>query len=225
MSLKSISFMRESNLSFVEWFELIFLSTFGKKPLSVNEITRISRQTNYDTVNFAVRKIRKVFAKINHENLTDFVTEIRLSKGKRGKSKSKLDKSNLPKKINVHITTSKGRRLDKIHFSFSKKDAVKIANVQIHYRQSKVKPIEFTQGKYQVKTIKESWYKKLRENLMKGVKGVYHNISMVYLYGHLAEYAFKYNFRKEECDKFKIFLNNSVRDFGQNCWDSEIVNH
>lgn len=208
MTLKSLTFMRDSNLSYVEWLELIFLCLYGKKSMSVNEITRVSRQNRYDTVAYAIKKIRQLLVFKNENLSTDFLAKIDLLNVEKEKKSSSIDYPNIPATIYVHITKSKRKGEDKIHFSLNNKDKLNFQNIvksRSNLRSKIIPNLNMFKGVELVK-ITPLWEKKLRENFIKTIKGSYHNISLLYIKGMLAEYAFKYNNRKESKENLFLFL-------------------
>ncbi|SFT84125.1 hypothetical protein SAMN05216474_2619 [Lishizhenia tianjinensis] len=210
--------MKDSNLSYVDWVELMFLSTYGKKPLSVNEITRVSRQSRYDTVAYALKKIRQLLMVTNQKLPTDYVSELFLVEPDSENQSNSIDRPNLPKSLFIHISKSKKKGNDKIHFSLNlmdKKALITKLETGIN-KLPKIFPIVNTESTDKIVKLSVMWEKKLKENFIKNVKGTYHNISLIYLKGMLAEYAFKYNYRKENRDKLMVFLDLIAKSLGQN---------
>ena len=71
VSLKSISFMRDSNKSFSEWMEILHLVLDTKKACSIKEILRLSQQTRYETVFHMIRKIQQEIGEINFREVQE----------------------------------------------------------------------------------------------------------------------------------------------------------
>lgn len=225
MSLKSLTFMRDSNLSFSDWLEIIFLQLQEKKSTSIKEITRLSKQSRYGTVAYAVKKIRAELININTSQTPSKVACINFNLSEDFHGVNSLDTPKIPPTIILHINPSSNRKRDKIHLSLDLKETLiykrisefKRDSSSREYRKLLISKRFPVSDKKKMLFIKNSWYKKIKENLIKCIKGVYHQTTLFHLEGILGEYSFKYNNRHHLNSKYLIFLVHSSKLVRQNC--------
>ena len=74
---------------------------------------------------------------------------------------------------------------------------------RIGYRHLRIRhhDKEYARGQIHTNSIEGFW-----SLVKRGISGVYHSVSPLYLQLYLNEYAFRYNHRKSEVPMFKIFL-------------------
>lgn len=223
-SLKSISFMRDSNLKYSEWLELIFLFLQGKKSKSVLEITRLSRLKRYDTVAYAIKKIRKELFFINKEIPYTHKTIMNFSHDSDELDINSIDTPGIPIEIELSFTRFTSTKNDLISLSLCGDYLNKLRINQKEKFQQKTYRFkklcyhqEINQSQLSKENIGKEWYKKLKENLIKTIKGTYHNLQLFHLQGILSEYSFRYNYRKKENLKLSQFLSKSSFPKWQDC--------
>lgn len=213
-SLKSLTFMKDSNLKFLTWLEVVFLLTETKKTLSISEITRLISIDRYKTVFYMVQKIRKAMGEINlsgfyqkrssidirYSNLK-LVPHLSLFYGKQDGEKMDFIRLEIPQIIHnkyrsqvLHLKGSISFRLKKILLE--------------RFKMYEAYPKNLFQ-KIEMKRVKSSWERKIRSNFLRELKGIYHHVSLLYFQNVLDEYCFKYNYRNSVKDKFKIFVEAS----------------
>lgn len=216
ITIKSISFMRDSNLPLKDWLEIIYLLTEGKKTDSTLNLLRKSRQTRYDTIAFAIKKLRLEMGKINSEIQNHPTTHIHFDNGE---TQSLIDNPGIPENMNIYIKKLPFKYDDKIRLTLTPKDKDamhKILEEKLKNQQFKLKklfentytklPDGLTPNKVNSNTqISKSWEEKIKANFIKEVRGIYHNVSLLYMQGVMDEYCFKYNYRYSLTPKFQVF--------------------
>lgn len=199
-SLKSISFLRDSNKSFSEWLEIIYLLLNDKKSLSINSIYRRSRQKRYETVYHMVRKIQIELGKLNKAAAHEFYVKFSISE----------------EHFRMNFSTSKSRKNDKIRLTLFEQAESEILESKRIIEKTKNYPYPkllkySTQvtGDFmnqEIQSIGLNWRRKIKSNLFKLLNGMHHNISSFHIQACLDEYCFKYNHRKSTMDNFLIFI-------------------
>jgi len=220
-SLKSISFMRDSNKNFVSWLEILHLILHSKKSIFIKEIMRRSRQTRYETTYYMVQKIRMELGKINTQDVNEFMHHFifRNPKSKRF--------YNLPKYMNLHYAISKNRKADKINLVvpefilngiIAKKEEYSIQN---NYSYQKLldncNECLLKSQSYNATLLKidKRWQAHIRGNIIKLLKGIYNYTTGFHLQNVLNEYSFKYNYRNSGKSKLLIFLEKYIDTLGK----------
>ena len=212
ISIKSITFMRDSNLKFIDWLEIIFLITQGKKTDSTLNLLRKSRQTRYDTLAFAIKKLRLEMGKINVSKTSKFNQNINFGEHE---IQSKIDYTGIPSSMNLFLKKLETKNYDKIRLTLSQHDRTQLKEIyktKIHSPNNRQKKLHYlidgpeASSNQALKKIKTSWLLKIKENFTKEVRGIYHNISLPYIQGVMDEYCFKYNCRHSLTDRFKVFM-------------------
>lgn len=224
VSLKSISFMRDSNKSFTEWMEILHLMIDTKKACSIKEILRLSQQTRYETVFHMIRKIQQELALINRREIQECHALIDFSELQGNYPK-------LPAKLEVFINLSRQRTRDQIRLVLPR-------DIENHELQIKHKLLcdckyqfpkllkhqnsSFTEiGKCGHVYLNERWMKKVKENLTKVLGGIHHELSLFHLQGKLDEYCFKYNHRDALKSKLIVFFESLRFEIRKNSVHSE----
>lgn len=209
ISLKSISFMRDSKISFKYWVEVMYLLLETKKSFSICEIQRLTSMKRYGTVYYMVQKIRVAIAEINRslkmkkksliffdlhtsDAPTNPPTYLQILYGKNDASNFDFIHLDLPGYLKFKCEKLNDQKLDEKNYRFKKVLSFKNLN-------DKRKTIESF-------PLQKKWAKCIGENLLKEIKGIYHSISLLHLQKVLDEYSFKYNYRHERKSKFIIFV-------------------
>lgn len=221
--------MRDSNLSFVEWMELIFLVLHGKKSRSISEILRLSRQTRHDTVSYAVKKIRQELIDTKLKADAEFYDLIEFDHDSDEIGLNSIDTPGIPTTIKIFIKPSKLKRQDQIYLEISGKYHLDILSTKIsrhlspQYRHKKLCTIKIKneESNSLPSTINHLWKKKVKENFIKSVKGIHHNLSLLFMQGVLNEYCFKYNLRNSSLDPLSAFMQLFETNVRQNCGESK----
>lgn len=200
ISLKSICFLRDSNKSFCEWLEIIFLLLNDKKSLSINSIYRRSRQKRYETVYHMVRKIQIELGKLNKTEANNFYVKFLISE----------------EAFRMNYSTSQGRKNDKIRLTLTKSAENQIQETKQIMDKRKTYPYpKILQKAVEIKGIFKNqkqqkiglnWRRKIKSNLFKLLNGMHHNISSFHIQACLDEYCFKYNQRNNSEDNFLLFI-------------------
>lgn len=204
--------MRDSNLSYMDWLEILFLLLHDKKSNSVSKILRLSRQTRYETVAHAVKKIRNELAEIELLKIGENVDLLFFDKNEDESGTSSIDTPGIPTSLYLYLNNSKSRKNDTIRLIIPVRYIDLLIDKQVELKKA---------GKYRLKKllrpvylkkipkphgVKGSWKKKLKENLIKNVKGIHHNINILHFQGVLNEYCFRYNHRFETENLLTIFM-------------------
>lgn len=197
-SLKSISFMRDSNKSFTEWLQILHLVCHTKKARSIAEIHRRSEQTRYETVYHMVQKIRREMGRVNL--LASFNVKSRLP-GIRIKNAPKL------KFLNLYIRLSAKSDKDEIYLHLPKTRSRQVLTRKRRildlypYPKLCARDIEFSIPFVKTSLPKdhkiEIWLNHVTQNLYRLLRGIFHYSSDFHVQGVLDEYVFKYNRRHE----------------------------
>ncbi|SFT66074.1 hypothetical protein SAMN05216474_1615 [Lishizhenia tianjinensis] len=217
ISIKSVSFMRDSNLQLRDWLEIIYLITQGKKTDSVLNLLRKSRQTRYDTLAYAVKKLRLEMGQINKQLLDQPKTLLHFEKRE---TESIIDLPGIPQNIDLQILKQPFKNYDRIRLTLSSNDVKEVFKLKSHrllnpnYRYKKLfaenvsKPTTLNKEFIVLNgaKIKKTWEQKLKTNFIKELRGIYHNVSIVFMQGVMDEYCFKYNNRHSLTPKFKVFV-------------------
>lgn len=206
ISLKSISFMRDSNKSYSDWLEILHLVLNDKKPISVKGILRVSKQKRYGTVLYMVRKIQlelgKVNAKIKYTKISDLTFQ-----------GSKVNSINFPENLVICYNISSSRNRDEIRLLppkelryYTKALKMKLKSKTFLYpkllEDSTIDELELMN--YSEQKIKKTWKKKITGNIMRLLEGIHHEVAWYNLQFILDEYTFKYNLRY--CEEWKVNL-------------------
>lgn len=211
-SLKSLTFMRDSNLPFLPWLEVIYYLTRSKKTPSVLEISSLVGISRYKTVLFMVNRIRKEMGEVN---LKFTYTKRSVVKMNEVYSKEK----------DVYFTVFYGQQhkkgkdfirleIPKMYLSDYHRSC-EVLRAKEKYRHKKALLTVFKGYKRWEKeklremnnlSLKQTWEWKIKVNFLKELRGIFHQVSKPYFQHVLDEYCFKYNFREAPEDKFKIFI-------------------
>lgn len=218
ISLKSVSFMRDSNKPFRVWMEVLFLQLNPKKALSIKEIMAVTGERKYETVYHMVRKIDNELGRINQQMAKTFETIFSFEE-------EKELPPNFPTHLRMSFTTSPNRRRDLIRFIVTKhelrniekekKDRLDTEQYPFPKLFSQHPDLGKTEGQRKFKEISIHWKKILKENLLRIVDGIYHEISLLHLQSVLDDYCFKYNFRHSEKPKIYSFFEELTRNIGK----------
>lgn len=211
-SLKSITFMRDSNKTFIEWLEIIYIMCQTKKAISIAEIHRQSIQTHYETVYHMVQKVRAEMGCINLKLKFHFQTKIN---GLKAVLNHKI------KFLELYIQKREGLGYDYVHLKLPKTRVCKInrKNKQksINYPYPKLisialnKVYPITREKLIIHNKHKKWLRILAENIQKQLRGIFHFCSDQHIQGILNEYTFKYNLRNCQDHKFHYFFEKSFK--------------
>ncbi|WP_090247426.1 hypothetical protein [Lishizhenia tianjinensis] len=208
--------MKDSNKSFKDWWEIIHLICHSKKSYSINEIYRISQQTRYETVYHMVLKIRQEMGKINQIESSQYYTPIRFDKRKQ--SRQNYTRMT-PYHLIVTYKKTKGRKQDKIRLTLSKSGRKKLIlalkKCSSNYPFPKLLHANNTLKTTELKCLEKcpilpKWENKLRNNIIKLIKGTYHQLQTLHLQGVLDEYSFKYNYRYALNTKGELFISKAL---------------
>lgn len=207
ITLKSVSFMRDSNKSFAEWLEILHFVLNDKKPCSVKSILRQSKQTRYGTVRYMIRKIQLELGRVNQSlsftKVSNLIFDGRF-----------IDSINFPEKLVLFISTSENKKRDKIRFvipetlrDLNRRLFKELELTNFIYPKLLKLFLPFSLKKTTPVKIKHSWSIKLTENAMKLLSGIHHEVAWYNLQFILDEYSFKYNYRNSKIWKVDVFLN------------------
>ena len=210
--------MRDSNKTFREWMEILHLVLDVKKANSIKEITRLSIQTRYETVYHMVRKIQMNLAELNRLKVKGGRTSILLPE-------IENVNSDLPKELELFVNKDNNKKLDEIRIVINENIEEIEINIKHHmalhkfYSYPKLfrkRASNFKETYPEIdKDWSESWMRKIKENLIKVIRGVHHNVSLFHYQGELDEYCYKYNYRKAEVSKFFLFFEDQKLLFGR----------
>lgn len=214
ISMKSISFMRDSNLTFAEWMEIIYLVLNGKKTRSISEILRLSKQTRHDTVSYAVKKIRQELSKNNIKKSSHLNDLLLFDHQSDEVGTNSLDSPGIPISLVLYIQKSPNNRKDNIQVELYGKYKIEALKLKVsrfistNYRHKKLCHIKIKTEKSPSipSKINRNWKRKIQENLIKNIKGLHHNVSILFIQGILNEYCFKYNHRHSNIDRMNEFM-------------------
>lgn len=212
ISLKSISFMRDSKISYQKWMEVVYLLLETKKTISISEIRRLTGMKRYGTVYYMVQKIRKELGVINKSEIVTKSALLKADDNFKGSIK-------YPLYFRVKYGKSKGEKNDRIvmelPFDF-KRNCLKIQlekSESLRYRHKKILNNSMTlyQEKNLVKRrMDERWAGILAENLLRKFEGIFHHVSVLHFQKVLDEYCFKYNHRYSSKGKFEEFFRRQI---------------
>lgn len=218
ISLKSVSFLRDSNKKYSEWLEIIFLLLNSKKALSISEIVRLSRQTCYNTVYHMVRKIDNELGFINQLEASEFKTIIPFDS-------EDNPSADFPSELTFQFSLTKSRTKDKIRLVLSQERKKKILNQKCNclntkkYSFPKVLSIgiDLLQCSLPLneKNIKTKWRNTIKENILRVINGIHHEIKGFHLQAKLDEYSFKYNYRHSKKPKLLVFFQRLIQSIGK----------
>lgn len=210
--------MRDSNKSFREWLEIIFLQLRPKKAFSIKEIMSLTGQVKYDTVYHMIRKIDNELGRINAACADKFETILSFE-----------GFENLPPEFPKHLhmtyVTTPSRKHDKIRFVLSQEDLQRISKIkkdrleEKYYSFPKVfrdAPDKDDVQKSRIfKNVPSRWKRILKENLIRVLDGIYHEISLAHLQATLDDFSFKYNNRRSEIPKLTLFFQDASISIGR----------
>lgn len=211
ISLKSISFMKDSKKPFKDWLEILFLLCSTKKSYSIHQIYLLSNQTRYETVYHMVLKVRQAMGVINSYETRENYAKIKLVRKRKFLD---LRKNKIPYSGYLFYSKSSNRKRDKIRFLINDNTKIQVKStidkkLYRHYPYPKIltknlliHPPGFERMKQS--KLNKVWKNKLQHNFLKIVKGVYHSITLLHLQSIMDEYSFKYNYRYQQ-NKLKIF--------------------
>lgn len=219
VSLKSISFMRDSNKSFTEWMEILHLVLNTKKAYSIKEILRLSQQTRYETVFHMIRKIQQELATINQLEVQERHAILDVSE-------LHENSATLPGELEVFINLSKRRTRDQLRFVLPRE----IETAELRKKQSLLYACNYQFPKLLAKqkcsfskietcsqiALNDKWMHKVKENLMRVLDGIHHELSLFHIQGKLDEYCFKYNHRHAQRPKLVVFFDSLKIEYRKN---------
>lgn len=184
LSIRSGTFMMHSNLSFKKWYEIIYYDIINDGEFSNAKIQRLVNINRYETVWYAINKLRKVMHKINLNLPTDCSTKVVPDSSKRKSNKH----YGLPK--NAYYNFSAENHLDKRYsISYFRKPFKKKT---IKYRCKKV--INLPEER-DIQPYNSEKYEKISYTMERDIKyiltKIHRTVSDTFVQLYLDEYCFK----------------------------------